>query len=57
MKKYIIFWETDFCDNFPERMGDVEIEAESEDEAIKKFNALKIQKGNIYRIDEVTEEC
>ena len=55
MKKYIIFWETDFCDNFPERMGDVEIEADSEDEAIKKFNELKIQKAIIHRIDEVTK--
>ena len=53
--KYIISWGTDFCDDFPERLGDTEIEADSEDEAIKKFNALKIQKANIYRIEKETE--
>ena len=43
MKKFLIEWETDFCDNFPERMGEHVIEAENENEAIRKFNALKIQ--------------
>lgn len=53
--KYIIYWGTDFCDDFTERTGIEEIEAGSEDEAIKKFNALKIQKANIYRIEKETE--
>lgn len=53
MKKFLIEWETDFCDNFPEKTGDRIIEAETEDEAIRKFNALKIQKACISRVEEV----
>ena len=53
MKKFLIEWETDFCDNFPERMGEHVIEAENENEAIRKFNALKIQKACISRVEEV----
>lgn len=53
MKKFLIEWETDFCDNFPERMGDHIIEAETEEEAVKKFNALKIQKACVSRVEEV----
>ncbi len=50
MKKFYIEWETDFCDCFPEKSGSVEIEAENETEAIRKFNALKIQKACISHI-------
>ena len=50
MKKYIIFWETDYCDDFPEKSGDCVIEAMSEDEAIKKFNEIKIPKASIIEI-------
>ena len=53
MKKYLIFWETDYCDDFPENMGETEIEALSEEEAEIKFNALKIPKAIAYRITEI----
>lgn len=53
MKKYIIFWETDYCDNFPERMGEIEIEANSEEEAKEKFYQTKPTRAIIYRIQEV----
>lgn len=52
MKKYIITWETDYCDNFPERSGETPIEAESEKEAIEKFKELKIPKANILDVSE-----
>ena len=52
MKKYLIFWETDYCDNFPEKSGDCVIEARSEDEAIKIFYGLKIPKASIIEIQE-----
>lgn len=53
MKRFYIEWETDFCDSFSERRGSVEIEAENETEAIRKFNALNIQKGCISYIGEM----
>lgn len=53
MKKYYIEWETDFCDCFPEKSGSVEITAESEIEAIRKFNALRIQKACISYISTI----
>lgn len=37
MKKFLIEWETDYCDDFPERSGECVIEAETEDEAAQKF--------------------
>lgn len=52
MKKYIIFWGTDYCDIFTERSGETCIEAESEEEAIKKFYDLKIPKANIFEVVE-----
>lgn len=53
MKKFYIEWETDFCDCFPEKSGSVEIEAENETEATRKFNALKIQKACISHISTI----
>ena len=52
MKKYLIEWETDFCDNFPERSGECVVEAETEKEAAEKFYDLKIPKSIIMNIQE-----
>lgn len=52
MKLFEIEWETDFCEDYPERRGETLIEAETEEEAIKKFKALKIQKAIIFNIYE-----
>lgn len=57
MRKYLIYWGTDYCDNFTERTGIEEIEAETEEEAEKKFSDLKIPKAIIYRIEKETESC
>lgn len=37
MTKYHICYETDYCDDFPEQIGECEIVAESEDKALKEF--------------------
>ena len=47
MKKFTIGWETDYCEDFPERNGWCIVEAETEDEAVKKFFELNIQKAVI----------
>lgn len=52
MHEYIIYWETDYCDDFPERSGETYIIADTEEEAVKKFYALKIPKSIIFRIEE-----
>lgn len=53
MKKFTISWETDYCDNFPEQSGTVDIEAEDEKEAARKFYDMKIFKACISNIREV----
>lgn len=53
MKKFLIEWETDYCDSFPEQSGQEIIEAETEDEALKKFYALKIRKACVGYVGEV----
>lgn len=53
MKKFLIEWETDYCDCFPERFGTNIIEAKTEKEALIKFKNLKIQKACVSRIEEV----
>lgn len=52
MKEFLIEWETDFCDDFPERRGEYILTAKNEQEAIKKFNSLSFQKAIIIRITE-----
>lgn len=37
MKKFEVEWETCYCDDFPEKWGTTIIEAETPDEAKKKF--------------------
>lgn len=54
MKTYDVFYSTDFCDDFPEQIGSIEIEAENEQEAEKKFYALKIFKAVLDGIYERT---
>lgn len=50
MKKYLIEWETCYCEDFPEKMGEYIVEAENEKEAIKDFNIFH---AVITRITEV----
>lgn len=57
MKKYLIVWETDYCEYYPEITGEEIIEASSEEEAERKFADLKIPKAIIFNITEVTEQC
>lgn len=52
MKKYLIEWETDYCDNFPERSGECVIEAKTEDEAVEKFHKNSASKQIIIGIRE-----
>ena len=52
MKKFLIEWETDYCDDFPERRGEYIIEAENEEEAAKKFNLMSFKKAVIINITE-----
>lgn len=56
MKKYLIEWETDYCDNFPERSGETIIEAETENEAAQKFYKTSISKAVIIGIHERIKE-
>lgn len=53
MKKFWIEWETDFCDNFPEAKGCEFIEADTKQEAMKKFKKFH---ASIIRVEEVTDE-
>lgn len=52
MKKWLIEWETCFCEDFPERQGSYTVEAETEDEAAKSFDVFH---AVISRISEVKE--
>lgn len=54
MKKWLVEWETCFCEDFPERLGEYIVEAESEEEAAKSFN---IYHAVITRISEVKENA
>lgn len=51
MKKYLIDWETDYCDNFPEKSGTNAIMADTKEEAIKKFNDLRIPKAVVIGVE------
>lgn len=53
MKQFLIEWETDYCDNFPERTGEYIVEAENEQEAAKKFKLISFSKAVIINISEV----
>lgn len=52
MKDFLIEWETDYCDDFPERRGVYPIKAENEEQAIKKFRLLSFSKAVIINITE-----
>ena len=55
MKKWLIEWETDYCDNFPELSGETVIEAENEVEAVQKFTANSLSKQIIIGVHEIEE--
>ena len=53
MKKYLILWETDYCDNFSELSGETIIEAENEEDAKQKFYKGTLSKAIIFDIQEI----
>ena len=53
LKKFLIEWETDFCDDFPERMGVCEVEAETKKDAIQNFYTNHRRKHIITNIEEI----
>lgn len=55
MKKWLIEWETDYCDKFPELSGETVIEAENEVEAVQKFTANSLSKQIIIGVHEIEE--
>ena len=55
VKKWLIEWETDYCDNFPEKSGECVIEAETEHEAVRKFSKNSASKQIIIGIHEIKE--
>lgn len=52
MKRYLIVYESDYCDDFPELFGECVIEAESKDEAKRKFYEDSDSKTFIISIHE-----
>lgn len=52
MKRYLIEWETCYCEDYPELQGSYIEEAENEQEAVKKFNVFH---AVITKISEVKE--
>ena len=52
MKEYLIEWETDYCDDFPERRGQCIIQAENEDQARTIFYARSFSKAIIINVTE-----
>lgn len=53
MKKWLIEWETCFCEDFPERQGEYTVQAENKQEAVKSFNIFH---AVITRISEVKKQ-
>ena len=53
MKKFNVYWETDYCDDFPDKQGTAIIEAETPEEAAKKFKAMNTVHKAL--VTEVTE--
>lgn len=53
MKEFNVYWETDYCDDFPERHGTAIIEAETPEEAQKKFyETNKVLKALVTEVTE-----
>lgn len=52
MKEFLIEWETDYCEDFPERSGEYIIQAENEQDARTKFNSMSCSKAIIINITE-----
>lgn len=52
MKVFLIEWETDYNDDFPERRGEYICTAENEKEAREKFNLVSFPKSIIINIEE-----
>lgn len=52
MKKYLVDWETCYCEDYPERMGSYVVEAENEEEAAKTLN---VYHAVVIGVSEVNE--
>lgn len=52
MKNYLVEWETDYSDDFPERSGECIIQAKNKQEVIKKFRSMANSKAIIINITE-----
>lgn len=50
MKKFLISWETCYCEDYPEESGAYVVEAENEEEARKGFNHFHAIISNIKEI-------
>jgi hypothetical protein len=53
MKKYLIEWETDYCEDFPEKSGECVIEAESEEDAAQRFYKNTKSKATVINIQKI----
>ena len=54
MKNYLVEWETDYFDDFPERRGECTIQAKNEEQAKTIFYAHSSSKAIIINITERT---
>lgn len=52
LKKYRIEWETCYCEDYPERTGEMIVEAVDKEEAAKKFNVFKAVIISIREVEE-----
>ena len=50
MKKYLIEWETDYCEDYREQFGNLIVEAENEEEAAKQFHGSHAIITNIREV-------
>ena len=50
MKKYLIEWETCYCEDYPEQQGEYIVQAENKQAAIKKFNIFHAIITNISEV-------
>lgn len=55
-KVFNVFWETDYCDDFPERDEVTEIEAADEKEAAEKFRRSHLGKCIVYAVERKSQK-
>ena len=52
MKKYLVEWETCYCEDYPERQGSYVVEAENEEEAAKTLTVYHAVVTNVSEVKE-----